>query len=43
MFPTIDKRKIGSRLRRIMDERGLTVKDVQEYPELSCLKKSKKM
>ena len=31
MFPTIDKKKTGIHLRKIMDERGLTVKDVQEY------------
>lgn len=27
----IDKKATGVRLRRIMDERGLSVKDVQEY------------
>ena len=31
MFPTIDKRRTGIHLRRIMDERGLSVKDVQQY------------
>ena len=31
MFPLIDKKKTGINLRRIMDERGLTVKDVQQY------------
>lgn len=31
MFPTIDKRKTGIHLRRLMDERGLAVKDIQEY------------
>ena len=31
MFPTIDKKKTGIHLRRIMDERGYTVKDVQQY------------
>ena len=31
MFPTIDKRKTGINIRRIMDERGFTVKDVQVY------------
>ena len=36
MFPTIDKRKTGINIRRIMDERGLTVKDVQEYLGLAC-------
>lgn len=31
MLPLIDKKKTGISLRRIMDERGLTVKDVQQY------------
>ena len=31
MFPTIDKKRTGVHLRRIMDERGLSVKDVQQY------------
>ena len=31
MFPVIDKRETGIHLRRIMDEQGFTVKDVQEY------------
>ncbi len=31
MFPTIDKKKTGINLRKIMDERGLAVKDVQLY------------
>ena len=31
MFPTIDKKNTGVHLRRIMDERGCTVKDVQHY------------
>lgn len=31
MFPTIDKKRTGIHLRRIMDERGLSVKDVQQY------------
>ena len=31
MLPVIDKKKTGINLRRIMDERGLTVKDVQQY------------
>ncbi len=30
-FPVIDKRKTGIHLRRIMDERDLSVKDVQQY------------
>ena len=31
MFPVIDKKKTGIQLRKIMDERGLTVKDIQQY------------
>lgn len=31
MFPLIDKRETGINLRRIMDKRGITVKEVQEY------------
>lgn len=37
MFPLIDKKKTGINLRRIMDERGLTVKDVQQYLGLSSV------
>lgn len=31
MISIIDKKKTGIRLRRIMDTRGLSVKDVQQY------------
>ena len=31
MLPVIDKKKTGINLRLMMDERGLTVKDVQHY------------
>ena len=31
MFPIIDKKKTGINLRLLMDERGLTVKDIQQY------------
>lgn len=31
MFPVIDKRKTGIHLRKLMDERGLSVKDVQQF------------
>ena len=31
MFPVIDKKKTGINLRLMMDKRGLTVKDVQQY------------
>ena len=37
MFPTIDKKETGINIRRIMDERGITVKDVQEYLGLGCV------
>lgn len=32
LIPVIDKKKTGIHLRRLMDERGLSVKDVQQYP-----------
>ena len=31
MLPLIDKKKTGINLRRIMDERDLSVKDIQKY------------
>lgn len=31
MIPVIDKKATGINLRKIMDQRGLTVKDVQQY------------
>lgn len=31
MYPIIDKRKTGIHLRRLMEERDLTVRDVQQY------------
>ena len=34
MFPTIDKKETRIDIRRIMDERGITVKNVQEYLNL---------
>ena len=37
MFPLIDKRETGINLRRIMDMRGLSTKDVQEYLGLGCV------
>ena len=37
MFPVIDKQKTGVNLRRIMDQRGLTVKDVQQYLNLGSV------
>ena len=37
MFPIIDRKRTGIRLRRVMDERGLSVKDVQQYLELGSV------
>ena len=37
MFPIIDRKRTGVKLRRIMDERGLSVKDVQQYLELGSV------
>lgn len=37
MFPLIDKRETGINLRRIMDDHGVTVKEVQEYLGLGCV------
>ena len=37
MFPIINLRETGINLRRIMDERGITAKDVQEYLNLASV------
>ncbi len=37
MIPVIDKKKTGIHLRRIMDDRGLSVKDVQQYLSLGSV------
>lgn len=37
MFPLIDKRETGVNLRRLMDMRGITPKDVQEYLGIACV------
>ena len=37
LYPVIDKKKTGIRLRRIMDERALSVKDVQKYLGLGSI------
>lgn len=37
MLPAIDKKKTGINLRLMMDERGLTVKDVQQYLKLGSV------
>ena len=37
MIPLIDKCATGTQLRRLMDTRGITVKDVQQYLELGSV------
>ena len=37
MFPIIDKKKTGIKIRLLMDERGLTVKDIQQYLQLGSV------
>lgn len=37
MFPLINKQETGVNLHRIMDMRGITPKDVQEYLGLGCV------
>ena len=37
MFPIINKKETGLNLRRIMDNRGLSAKDVQQYLGLGCV------
>ena len=37
MLPIIDKKKTGINLRLLMDKRGFTVKDVQQYLKLGSV------
>ena len=37
MYPLIDKEATGKQIKRIMDYRGITVKQVQEALGLSCV------
>ena len=37
MLPVVNKRDTGVNLRRIMDERGFTVKDIQHYLKLGSV------
>ena len=37
MFPLINKQETRINLRRIMDKRGITAKDVQKYLGLGCV------
>ncbi len=36
MYPNIDMAASGERIRNVIREKGLTVKDIQEYLHLSC-------
>ena len=37
MIPTINLKETGANLRRIMDERGITAKDIKEYLNLGSV------
>lgn len=37
MYPTINMKATGIRLRQIMDQKKLTAKDIQKYLGLSCV------
>lgn len=37
MYPTIDMKATGIRMRQLMDERGLTVKDIRRYLNLASV------
>lgn len=37
MFPTIDRQCTGERIRKIMKQQNITVKQIQEYLNLSCV------
>ena len=37
MFPIINVKETGANLRRIMDKRGISAKDVQEYLNLASV------
>lgn len=37
MIPVINKKETGLKLRKIMDEKGFSVKDIQQYLELGSV------
>ena len=37
MFPVIDKQRTGERIRMLMKQQNITVKEIQEYLNLSCV------
>ena len=37
MIPLIDREKTGQQIRKIMEERGITVLEIQKYLSLGCV------
>lgn len=37
MYPIIDKKATGTRIKRIMDRKNISVKELKEYLGLSCV------
>ena len=37
MYPLIDKQATGRRIRKIMDKKGITVRNIQEFLGLACV------
>ena len=37
MFPTIDKKETGIRLKKLMEQRGITAKDIRQYLHLGSV------
>ncbi|MBR0396868.1 MAG: helix-turn-helix transcriptional regulator [Eubacterium sp.] len=37
MYPTIDKVKTGQKIKKLLRQRGISVKDVQDYLGLACV------
>ena len=37
MYPIIDKQATGNRIKRIMEQKNISVKDLREYLGLSCV------
>lgn len=37
MFPIIDKKRTGKQIRRIMEQKNITVKQLQVYLNLACV------
>lgn len=37
MYPTVDSKKTGQKIKQLMLENNLTPKDIQEYLSLACI------